>query len=713
MDEELGKFRDGPTHVPPLARRGHLRQRFLRVLALAIGVLGALAELPTLGAAQTVLKVGVYQNPPKLYLDEQERPKGMYVDLLAAIAKVTSLRFEYVPCSWNECLNWLESGRLDVMPDVAHSPERALRFRFSKVPVFHGWSVVYVHSRSSIDSLVDLDRKRVAVLRGGVQETEMTKLAAEYGIRPSLVQYESFERMFEDLRDRKVDAALFNRFVGQWRAREYGVVQTPVIFAPSTNYIAYSKAVDPVISDKIDVALREQSEAPNSEYEQALRRWFYDYRPPAVPQWLYWAAGTTTALLLMAVVFAWLLRRTVRHQTAELREKLAEVRRKDEQLAQAQKMEAVGQLTGGLAHDFNNRLAAVMTNLELLEDHVAPQSEARELIASALRSAERGAELTRRLLVFSRSHELRPKVVNVNRTIADMTDLLRRTLGEKIAVRTDISDELWSTNVDPGQLENTILNLALNARDAMPEGGTLTLETRNVELDQDYLEGHPDVRPSEYVLLAVTDTGTGMTPEVRARAFEPFFTTKTERNGSGLGLSMIYGFVKESGGHLEIQSEPKKGTSIRIYLPRDFRVALDESVAEHGSGKMLAKGTVLLVEDDDEVRDSVEKVLQSIGYDVLAAASGRDALEIIGKTRRIDLLLTDIGLPHGMNGTELARRARSLLPGLRVLFISGYTHGALDAQDIAAEGFELIGKPFRRAELEMAVRRVLDMPRVA
>src|SRR5690348_7930487 len=203
-----------------------LRQGVLRAAVVAIAVLGALTALPSFGAAQTVLKVGVYQNPPKLYVDEQERPRGMYVDLLAAIAKATNLQVEYVPCAWVECLNWLESGRLDVMPDVAHSAERALRFRFSKVPVFHGWSVVYVHSRSGIDSLVDLDRKRVAVLRGGAQETEMTKLAAEYGIRPSLVQYESFERMFEDLRDRKVDAALFNRFVGQWRAREYGVVQT-------------------------------------------------------------------------------------------------------------------------------------------------------------------------------------------------------------------------------------------------------------------------------------------------------------------------------------------------------------------------------------------------------------------------------------------------------------------------------------------------------
>lgn len=711
--DEPGKFHEGPATAPPVARSGNRGRGVLWAVAFAIGALGVLTTWPSPGAAQTVLKIGVYQNPPKLYLDEQERPKGMYVDLIGAIAKATDLQFEYVPCSWNECLNWLETGRLDVMPDVAYSPERAQRFRFSKVPVFHGWSVVYVHSRSGIESLVDLDRKRVAALRGGAQETEMTKLAAEYGIRPSLIQYESFERMFEDLRDRKVDAALFNRFVGQWRAREYGVVQTPVIFAPSTNFIAYSKALDPAISERIDLALREQVETPRSEYEQALKRWFYDYHPPAVPLWLYWTAGITTALLLTAVAFAWLLRRTVRLQTAELRDKLTEVRRKNEQLAQAQKMEAVGQLTGGLAHDFNNRLAAVMTNLELLEDHVAPQSEARELIASAIRSAERGAELTRRLLVFSRSHELRPKVVNVNRTIAGMTDLLRRTLGEKIAIRTELSGDLWSTNVDPGQLENTILNLALNARDAMPEGGTLILETRNVELDQGYAEGPSDVGPGAYVLLAVTDTGTGMTPDVRARAFEPFFTTKTERNGSGLGLSMIYGFVKESGGHIEIQSEPGDGASIRIYLPRDVRVPIEEPLAERGPGRMSAKGTVLVVEDDDEVRDSVEKVLRSIGYDVLSASSGHDALEIIGRTRRIDLLLTDVGLPRGMNGTELARRARSLLPGLRVLYISGYTHGALDARDLAAEGFELIGKPFRRAELETAVRRVLDMPRVA
>ncbi|HEX7931352.1 MAG TPA: PAS domain-containing protein, partial [Sphingomicrobium sp.] len=272
----------------------------------------------------------------------------------------------------------------------------------------------------------------------------------------------------------------------------------------------------------------------------------------------------------------------------------------EQQLVQAQKMEAVGQLTGGLAHDFNNRLAAIVTNLELLEEQVGENSEARTLIASAMRSADRGTDLTRRLLVFSRSNELQPVSVDVNRTILDMTELLRRTLRESIELEAVVADQLWLTNVDPGQLENAILNLALNARDAMRGGGKLTLETANVELDLRYAAQHADLRAGEYVMLAVTDTGTGMTPEVMVRAFEPFFTTKSLGHGSGLGLSMIYGFIKRSGGHVKIYSEPGIGTTVKMYLPRALHPEAAEPAAPAPARERKGVETILVVEDDGE-----------------------------------------------------------------------------------------------------------------
>lgn len=379
----------------------------------------------------------------------------------------------------------------------------------------------------------------------------------------------------------------------------------------------------------------------------------------------------------------------------------------EKQLVQAQKMEAVGQLTGGLAHDFNNRLAAIVTCLELLEDEVADNAAARDLIASALRSADRGTDLTRRLLVFSRSNELRPTSVDVNRTIMDMSELLRRTLRESIAVETIAADRLWAANVDPGQLENAILNLALNARDAMPEGGKLTLETANVELDQDYVAQHADVRVGQYVMLAVTDTGMGMTPEVLSHAFEPFFTTKGMGRGSGLGLSMIYGFVTGSGGHVKIYSEPGIGTTVKMFLPRALQVEAAVPAQPLPARERKGVETILVVEDDGEVCDKVEKLLRSLGYGVLVAQDGPSALAALQSPTPIDLLLTDVGLPHGMNGAELARLARERLPDLGIVFMSGYTQGAFRANGLLEEGAELLSKPFRRSDLERAIRRVL------
>jgi len=383
----------------------------------------------------------------------------------------------------------------------------------------------------------------------------------------------------------------------------------------------------------------------------------------------------------------------------------------EEQLRQAQKMEAVGHLTGGIAHDFNNLLTTIIGNLDLVKDHIEENPEAQSFMDAAFKASLRGADLTQRLLAFSRKQALCPEPTDVNRLVPGMTELMRRTLGEDIQIETVLAGGLWHAMVDPGQLENALLNLAINARDAMPEGGKLTIETANTRLDQDYAGAHQEVTPGQYVMVAVTDTGTGMPPKVIERAFEPFFTTKEVGKGSGLGLSMIYGFVKQSGGHVAIYSELARGTTVRLYLPKATDAGLRAHIAQ-ASRRNQPRGheTILVVEDDPDVRAFVVAALRVFGYQVNEAEDGPTALVLLDELSHIDLLLTDVVLPRGMNGRQVAEEVQKRLPQVKVLYTSGYTenvvvhHGRLD------EDAKLLAKPYTRETLAIKVRSVLDAP---
>ncbi len=378
-----------------------------------------------------------------------------------------------------------------------------------------------------------------------------------------------------------------------------------------------------------------------------------------------------------------------------------------EKLRQAQKMEAVGQLTAGVAHDFNNMLAVIWGAVELLEDEIGKDNP---LLATVLRATKRGADLTQRLLAFSRQQVLSPEIINANNLISDTTGLLRRTLEEHIDIETVTAAGLWNCEVDPAQLENALVNLALNARDAMPDGGKLTIETANALLDDEYAAAQAEVAPGQYVMLAVTDTGTGIPPDQIEHVFEPFFTTKAVGKGSGLGLAMIYGFVKQSGGHVMIYSEEGEGTTIKLYLPRSTETEAAEKKPETDEVPIARGETVLVVEDDPDLRTLAVALLGNLGYQVMEAGTAAAALEELGSATRVNLLLTDVVLPGGMNGRELATEIVRRDPEIKVLYMSGYTknailhHGRLDADA------ELLQKPFRRADLARAVRKVLDGP---
>lgn len=389
----------------------------------------------------------------------------------------------------------------------------------------------------------------------------------------------------------------------------------------------------------------------------------------------------------------------------------AEAERRDmaeQALRQSQKMEAVGQLTGGVAHDFNNLLTIIIGNLGIAKRGVV-EARAERALNNALVGAERAAQLTQRLLAFSRRQPLNPRVLDINKLIVAISDLLTRTLGENIELETISGAGLWNVEVDASEMESTLLNLALNARDAMPTGGKLTIETSNAYLDDEYCREHEGILPGQYILVAITDSGAGMSAETIDRAFEPFFTTKEAGKGTGLGLSQVYGFMKQSGGHVKIYSESGEGTTIKLYLPRregnELVISGDDDLnSERGGGE-----TILIVEDDDGVRQYASEILRDLNYQIIEAKDSATALRLLDADKKFDLLLTDVVLP-GKNGRELANEVERRRPGTKIIFMTGYSRNAIVHHGRLDPGIELIPKPLTERVLARKIRQVLDRP---
>ena len=381
----------------------------------------------------------------------------------------------------------------------------------------------------------------------------------------------------------------------------------------------------------------------------------------------------------------------------------------EDQFRQAQKVEAIGQLTGGVAHDFNNVLAIILGNLDLLHAKLEDKVDRDEYLAPAIEATKRGATLTHRLLAFARKQALDVRDVDVEALVDGMHDMLRRSLGETIEIKVVNPAGLWLCEVDPAQLEQALLNLAINARDAMPVGGRLIIEMENTHIDEAYADAHVEVSPGDYVLLAVSDNGTGMSPEVREMVFEPFFTTKDVGQGTGLGLSMVFGFVKQSAGHITVYSEEGEGTTVRLYMPRS-RATAATPLAIGGKETPRAKPdeTILVAEDDVNFRRVIKAMLEDLGYAVIVASEGREALEILSTTPRVDLLLTDVVMSGGISGTALAEAAHRDRARLRVVYMSGYTRNAIVHHGRLDPGVELLAKPFNIEDLGRKLRAVLD-----
>ena len=410
--------------------------------------------------------------------------------------------------------------------------------------------------------------------------------------------------------------------------------------------------------------------------------------------------GVPATVFLFVLVLLTIRQTRAFYAEAERRE-LAE-----QALRQSQKMEAVGQLTGGVAHDFNNLLTIIIGNLGIAKRGVV-EARAERALSNALVGAERAAQLTQRLLAFSRRQPLDPRVLDINKLIVSISDLLARTLGENIELETIGGAGLWKVEVDASELESTLLNLALNARDAMPEGGKLTIETTNAYLDDEYCRHNEGIAPGQYVLISVTDSGAGMSAETIEHAFEPFFTTKEAGKGTGLGLSQVYGFMKQSEGHIKIYSETGEGTTVKLYLPRrdgdEAAIAGDDQTgSERGNGE-----TILVVEDDDGVRQYASEILRDLSYQVIEAKDSATALRLLDADKKFDLLLTDVVLP-GKNGRELANEVEARRPGTKIIFMTGYSRNAIVHHGRLDRGTELIPKPLSERVLARKIRQVLD-----
>ena len=446
-----------------------------------------------------------------------------------------------------------------------------------------------------------------------------------------------------------------------------------------------------------------------------------DQRMDQIEGWL--RAGSFAALLGILLLGIYTIREAGRRfrEVAAAQDELSaknlallneiETREKAEaQLRQVQKLEAVGQLTGGIAHDFNNMLAVITSAMNLAQRKLARgEHDIGSFVEAAADAAARAANLTARLLAFARQQPLAPQIVDANRLVTGMSDLLRRTLGQAIEIETVLAGGLWKTHADPSQVENAIINLAVNARDAMDEKGRLTIETANSHLDEGYAASHPEVKAGQYVMIAVTDTGAGMSREVMARAFEPFFTTKPVSKGTGLGLSQVFGFVKQSGGHVKIYSEAGEGTTIKIYLPRFSGPDEAAPPARTGKADAPATGTILLVEDDARVRASTAAVLTELGYTVVEAAGAEEALKKLGENAATALMLTDIVM-QGMNGRQLAEEARRRRPSLKVVFMTGFTRNAVVHNGVLDHDVHFIAKPFTLDQLAAKLKEALASP---
>ncbi len=777
----------------------------------------------TVTAENRVLRVGVYNNPPKVFLTETGKPAGIFIDIIEYIAAQEDWTIVYVPGSWKDDLERLENGTIDLMPDVAYSAERAEKFSFTGEPVLSDWFQVYARKGNIIRSIVDLDGKQLAFLENSIQQVLFAKLVSDCRLNVTIVLFPTFQDAMESVARSETDAVVANSFFGTSELQKLSLAPTEVIIHPNKLFFAGAKRLDPEVLFTIDKHLLNLKQEPGSIYYRSIKHWIRGQERFVLPEWLKIAGAVILVLLVLSVVGSVVLSRQVELRTRELKEseerfraltehsvdtimrldrehrflyinpiietmtgiktekiigktpeeldfpkhlcamwnialdkvfveakpnrlefmfpsgiwidlllspelspagdvaaviasarnvtasKKAELEKGklQEQLVQAQKMEAIGRLAGGVAHDFNNIITGISGYAEMIQASLKNEDPLTSDVREILKAAERAKGLTNQLLAFSRKDAPEPSVIQPNEALANAQKMLRRLIGEDVLITIKPAEKSWSIKIDPGQLDQIIINLAINARDAMPKGGELSIEVYNVTVDEEYCLLYPEVDPGEFVMLVVSDTGCGMDAETIKHIFEPFFTTKAEGRGTGLGLSIVYGIVKQHNGFVTVYSELGMGTTFKVHLPA-FNGKTEKSALPTPGKFPTGTETILLVEDESIVRRLAKKLLMKHGYRVIEQNSGPQALAYAENCdERIDLLLTDVVMP-GMSGQELHRRLLEKRPHLKALFMSGYTSEIIVHHGVLDEGAQFMQKPFTTESITNRVRQTLD-----
>jgi len=674
-------------------------------------------------ASNKTVKVGIYQNKPKVFIDSAGEPQGFFIDILNDIASKEGWQLDYVTSTWEENLEKLEKAEIDLILDIAESEGRAELFDFNKEIIFSNWAIVYVQKDSKIQSILNLKGKKIAAMKGDISYEDFSRNIESLGIHATFEEVDQFSDVFELIAQEKVDAGIISRLYGLQHEDEYNVARSTIICCPRNLYFAVPKNKNQDLVKKIDQHLYQLKMDDQSIYYTSLIKWIEGISPFKFPAWLVWllvlAGGTLTAFAAGLVV----LRKQVNARTDELKERneelLSEItdRKRAEkeketlqaQLIQAQKMEAIGTLAGGIAHDFNNSLQAISSYIQLMKFERARDSQDSDYLNKIPNILKNANNLTKQLLTVSRKIESKLEPTNLNDQILQVQTLLERTIPKMIQIELDLGKDLKIIHVDSGQIEQILLNLALNASHVMPDEGKITIQTRNFMLDEDVRATHWGVDRGEYVLLKIADTGPGIEKEVQHRMFEPFFTTKAPGQGTGLGLSMVYGIVKNHHGHIECDSEPGAGTRFNIYFP----VLKSDHVKQHKVSTQKEKiptgnETILWVEDDESISDAAKRMLQHFGYTVTTATNAEKAIGIyLAEQKNIDLVILALNMP-GMGGRKCLERLLDIKPELKTIVTSGYSSASI-VEGIEKSGtIEFVEKPYQLEELLRIIRQVLD-----
>jgi len=684
------------------ALNGWIKSTMIAVASVVLALTGWLALGRHKVDTRRVYRIGYASDAPFHFRGQDGAPTGLAVELVQTAARRRGIRLEWKQVA-GSAIDPIRSGDLDFWVLLTIRPERRKRVHLTD-PYLVTETCFLVRADGPFQNAEQLQKARISFLDYGIHRTVLKGLLPE--MKPVIV--DSSREAVATVSEGRADAAYVDQFAAV-TALLAGDARKALKVIPSHAPRGLMGLASSFSAANVADQLREEMTAMADDGTMALivERWgfFPSLTTEAVEglttarKRVHWLAMGATGLLALVLITTWLWL-TLRRQTKE-RSKL------EQQLQQAQKLESIGRLAGGVAHDFNNLLTIINGYADLLLSEIKPGEALRSHASEIRKAGERGAGLTQQLLAFSRNQIIEPKPVNLNVLVADSENMLRRVMGEDIEILTLCDDSLQQVVADAGRINQVLLNLAVNARDAMPAGGKLIIETTNTDLDANYVEKHHGVAPGRYVVLAVSDSGTGMDQQTLQRIFDPFFTTKEQGRGTGLGLSTAYGIVKQNGGFISVYSEPGKGTAFRIHLPAIAGVLTAAKEAEPAASVAGGSETILLVEDQPEVRALAAKVLASYGYRVLEGAHGEDAL-LVAKLHPepIHLLLTDVIMP-GMTGRELAERLKQIKPAIKVLYMSGYSGNAITHQGLLDPGADYVPKPFTALSLAGKVREVI------